>query len=269
MKAMALLLDHTRCIGCRGCQVSCKQWNGLPAEQTRFFGDQGYQNPRNLTDRTWTLITYHEIMTNGTLRWVFAKRQCMHCKTPSCVSACPVGAMYKTPEGPVLYDNKKCMGCRYCMLACPFQIPKFEWSKALPEIRKCTLCHDRIVNGMKPCCAAACPTGAIHFGEREEMIRTAERRIGKSPGRYDARIYGKEEVGGTSVLHLSPVPFEDVGFRTDLGNTPPSFYTERMMRLVPGVVIGLTLFLGGAYLFSKRIEKVRAMEEEKESSNEE
>ncbi len=266
MGEKSLLLDATRCIGCRSCQVSCKEWNRLPAERTRFFGGDGYQNPPDLTDRTWTLITYREVRRNGTLHWVFSKRQCMHCRTPSCVSVCPVGAMHKSEEGAVIYDEKKCIGCRYCMLACPFQVPKFEWSKTLPEIRKCTLCHDRIVNGLEPSCSAACPTGSIQFGERDKLIRTAELRISKNPERYFQHIYGKEEIGGTSILHLSPVPFEQVGFRTDLGNTPPSFYTGRALKLIPGVVVGLALFLGGAYLFTRRTERIRAMEEKNEDN---
>ncbi|MBU0765406.1 MAG: 4Fe-4S dicluster domain-containing protein, partial [Bacteroidetes bacterium] len=124
----AFLIDTTRCIGCRGCQVACKQWNELPAEKTEFFGGPGYQNPAHMSATTFTLINYHEVTENGELKdWVFRKDQCQHCLEPACASACLVGALHKTENGPVIWDSSKCIGCRYCMISCPFDVPKFEW----------------------------------------------------------------------------------------------------------------------------------------------
>jgi formate dehydrogenase iron-sulfur subunit len=253
MIAKAMLIDTVRCIGCRGCQVACKQWNGRKAEKTTFFGGPGYQNPADLSADTWTLITYNELPVRDRIDWVFGKKQCMHCLEPACASACPVAALEKLPEGPVVYHKHRCIGCRYCMLACPFEIPRFEYDSANPYITKCTMCADRIQAGGVPACSKVCPTGAVAFGEREASIREARRRISAAPSEYVPTIYGLEEAGGTSVLHISNVPFEKLGYRTDIPKEPVNKNTRIAMEAIPVVMLGLAVVLGGIYKLRTRI----------------
>ncbi len=244
MKSM--LIDSTRCIGCRACQVACKEWNSLPAEKTEFFGGPGYQNPARLSSKTWTLITFNNAKTeNNDYSWIFSKLQCFHCIEPACVSICPASALLKQENGAVVYDPGKCLGCRHCQLVCPFDIPCFDWNKKAPEIRKCNFCADRIEAGMEPACSKTCPTDAIVFGERDVVIRRAESRIAGSPGKYINHIYGRSEVGGTCVLHLSGVPFADLGFNTRLPDTPISERIKPAMESIPYAMSGLGVALGG------------------------
>src|SRR4030042_1560220 len=164
----AVLHDATKCIGCRACQVACKQWNDLPGDETTNRGT--YENPPQLNAHTFTKIRFNELENDGKFYWVFTKLQCMHCEHPACAEACLVGALRKTEDGPVIYDDRRCIGCRYCMVACPFSIPCFEWDKPTPWIRKCVFCADRLSAGWEPACVKTCPTGALRFGEREELI---------------------------------------------------------------------------------------------------
>jgi formate dehydrogenase iron-sulfur subunit len=172
------------------------------------------------------------------------RQMCRHCLHPTCVSVCPVGAFTKTPEGPVLYDASKCLGCRYCIQACPFQVPRYEWASLAPRVQKCRLCAERIRAGQQPACAEACPSGATKFGDRDALIREAHERIAASPGQYVDRVYGVHEVGGTSILYLSPVPFEKLGFRTQLTQQPLPELTESVLSKLPGVIS-----LGGVALY--------------------
>ena len=202
--AKSYLIDTTQCVGCRSCQVSCKQWNDLPAEQTKLqTNNLGLQNPVTLSAKTLTVVTYKEVADTkapGGLKYVFAKRQCMHCEDPACASACPSTAMRKSKEGPVTYDSSKCIGCRYCMLACPFGVPTAQWDTLAPKIRKCTMCSDRVAVGASPACAKACPAGAITWGEREQLLALAQKRITDNPKKYVPHIYGEHEAGGTGFL---------------------------------------------------------------------
>ena len=259
----AVLYDAAKCIGCRACQVACKQWNELPAVATTNRGT--YENPPQMSAYTFTKIRFTEIEDAGKFQWVFAKVQCMHCEHPACVEACIVGALQKTEDGPVVYDDRKCIGCRYCMVACPFGIPNFEWDKPLPWIRKCTFCADRQGGGLKPACVTTCPTGALKFGEREELITEARERIAAEPGKYVDHIYGEKEVGGTSWLYLSPIPFEKLGFPT-LGSEAVTVNVERAMGAVPPVLLGVAAVMSGIYWLSKRRDKMnqaKANDEEK------
>jgi len=252
----ALLIDTTRCVGCRGCQVACKQWNGLPGEETEFFGGAGYQNPRDLSSRTWTLLTYNEAQVGDHYDWVYGKLQCMHCEEPACAASCPTKAMEKLPEGPVVYHKDRCLGCRYCMLACPFQVIRFQWDSANPYVSKCTMCADRIVAGEEPACAKACPTDAIMLGEREDLLAEAHRRIEVNPRKYVHHVFGESEVGGTCVLHLSNVSFDILGYRSDLPEQSLNRWTEPAMRPIPYVVSGLSLLLGAvAWVVNRRQSK--------------
>jgi len=248
----AVLYDATKCIGCRACQVACKQWNELPAEVTTNRGT--YENPPKLSARTFTKIHFTEAEDNGKFHWVFAKLQCMHCEHPACVEACLVGALQKTADGPVTYDDNKCIGCRYCMVACPFGIPNFEWDKPLPWIRKCTFCADRQGGGLEPACVTTCPTGALKFGEREELIAEARGRIAATPDKYVDHIYGEKEVGGTSWLYLSPIPFEEMGFPT-LGFEPVTVDVERAMGAVPPALVSVAAIMSGIYWLIQRRQK--------------
>ena len=258
---IAVLCDTNRCIGCRGCQVACKQWNEndefIPIEENgvKSVNRGSYENPPQLSARTWTKIRFTELEYAGKFHWVFAKLQCMHCEHPACAEACIVGALQKTPEGPVIYDDGKCIGCRYCMVACPFGIPTFEWDKPLPWIRKCTFCADRQCAGLKPACVTTCPTGALKFGERDDLIAEARERIAATPGRYVDHIYGEKEVGGTSWLYLSPVPFEKLGFASH-SSEPVTVNAARAMGAVPPVLLGVAAAMTGIYWLTKRRQKL-------------
>ncbi len=251
----ALLIDSTRCVGCRGCQIACKEWNELPAEKTKFFAGKGYQNPRDLSPGTWTLITYNEVFVKGHFNWVFGKKQCFHCVDPACAAACPAHALHKTEAGPVIYDAYKCLGCRYCQLACPFLVPRFEWNKAIPEITKCTLCADRIQAGLEPACSKVCPTDAIVYGERDILVREAEDRIQANPRGYIHHIYGKDEAGGTCVMHISDVSFEDLGFQGNMPMHSVAALAEPAMGAIPFVMAGLGVGLGAiSWVVNRRIQ---------------
>ena len=155
----AMLIDTTRCIGCRACQVACKSWHDLPGERTVF--SETWSNPRYLDSNNYNRIIFREIeKAGGQVSWHFISRRCMHCNDPACVTACPVGALEKTPAGPVIYHDSVCIGCRYCMAACPFNIPKYQWDKAIPVVGKCIMCADRVKEGLPTAYASVCPTGA-------------------------------------------------------------------------------------------------------------
>lgn len=253
----AVLCDATKCIGCRACQVACKQWNELPAVATTNRGT--YENPPKLSAYTFTRIRFTEIADEGKFQWVFAKVQCMHCEHPACAAACIVGAFQKTESGPVVYDDRKCIGCRYCMVACPFSVPRYEWDKPLPLVQKCNMCADRVGAGGAPACAEACPTGATAFGERTELIREARARIVAEPVKYVNRVYGRDEVGGTSVLYLSTVPFERLGLQTDLDQKPLPLLTFRVLSKIPHLVALGSVALGGVWwITNRRAEVARA-----------
>jgi formate dehydrogenase iron-sulfur subunit len=249
----AMLIDLTRCIGCRSCQVACKQWNALPAEITQQTGT--YENPPRLSAQTWTRVQVREVEQDGKFVWSFAKRQCMHCQEPACAAACIVGALRKTPEGPVVYDDYKCIGCRYCTLACPFGVPTFEWDTAVPYIRKCTMCTDRLAEGMEMACAKACPTKAITFGERDVLLQDARARIQAQPHKYVDYVYGEKEVGGTSVLYISNASFDKLGFPS-LGPEPVPRYTEVAMAAVPPAIVVVSAAMAGVYWITRRRDRM-------------
>ncbi|MBN2238338.1 MAG: 4Fe-4S dicluster domain-containing protein [Dehalococcoidales bacterium] len=259
-----VLYDATKCIGCRACQVACKQWNELPAVNTANTGT--CENPPKMDAYTFTRINFTELEDNGKFQWVFNKLQCMHCEDPACVEACIVGALEKRSDGPVTYDKGKCIGCRYCQVACPFGIPNFEWDKPMPWIRKCTFCADRQEAGLKPACVTTCPTGALKFGERNDLIIEARERIAAAPGKYFDHIYGENEIGGTSWLYLSPVPFEKLGLPT-LDSEPVTVNVARAMGAVPPVLLGVAVAMSGIYWLTKRRQKLsRAKEADKEEA---
>jgi len=261
-----MLIDTTRCIGCRACQTACKSWNNLPGVKTTF--SETWSNPRYLSAADFTRIIFREdVHADGTVGWHFIKRQCMHCNDPACVSACPVGALQKLDSGPVVYDDSKCIGCRYCMMACPFQIPKFQWDSAVPYIRKCTFCADRQAVGLEPACSTTCPTGALLFGDRDKLLAEALNRIRQFPARYHNEVYGEKIAGGTAKLYLTAHSFEVLGlnhrgFRTDLGDTPQGVYGREWMGKVPLVALGVGGLTLGLYALNRRRAEVAAAEAE-------
>ena len=261
----AMLIDTTRCIGCRSCQVACKQWHELSAEKTLFFNGSGYQNPPNLSEDTYTLVTYTEIEDKDKISWTFVKRQCMHCDEPACVAACLVGALTKSPTGAVVYDKSRCIGCRYCLLACPWEIPKYQWRTPLPYVCKCDLCETRLIAGVLPACAKACPSGAIKFGNKTELLAEAGKRIKMHPDKYINHIYGEKEAGGTSVLYLSAVPFDKLGFPR-VPDYPRAFFSDRVMHVLPYWSLCLGIFLSGLYWHSERKTRVSETERKEPST---
>jgi formate dehydrogenase iron-sulfur subunit len=184
--------------------------------------------------------------SEGDGKTVHIKRQCLHCLHPACVSACTVGALRKTEAGPVVYDADKCIGCRYCQYACPFGIPTYEWSNPVGLIHKCQLCVARLAEGEEPACAVACPTGAIRFGKRKALLAQARAQIISNPDRYVDHIYGEHEVGGTSVLYLSAIPFAALGFPT-LGSEPIPRYAEQVMKGTPVIAASVAVLTSGLY----------------------
>jgi formate dehydrogenase iron-sulfur subunit len=247
-QSKGMLCDCTRCVGCGWCQRACKEANGLPGA-TLIPGDS--QAP--LSAENWTRIEFQETEQNGQMVRVFAKRQCMHCLHPACVSACPVGALHRLEDGAVVYDQSRCIGCRYCMMACPFGVPKFDWNETLPTIHKCFFCADRQAQGLEPACAAACPTGALTFGDRDALLAEAQARIQADPARYVDHIYGQNELGGTAWLYLSPIPFEQLGFPT-LKTKPVTTLSESVATYgTAGMAVGVAAVLAGIYSrFGKR-----------------
>ena len=265
-KNNAFLIDMTKCTGCRGCMVSCKQWNQLKAEETTFFTGEGYQNPPAMSEFTYTRIKFRDYQKNGQNEFAFYKEMCMHCNDAACVSVCPVGAFVKTEEGPVIYKEKTCIGCRFCMIACPFGVPTYEWSKAFPLVRKCTGCYSRVKEGLNPACVTACPT-AITYGPRDKMIKEAERRLAAYPDRYLQKVYGKDEAGGTCVIYLTALPFDELGFKPVTMRALPS-YTWQALRFVPGIFLTVGGTLSAISWFQHRKGKVKEAEEEKNTTGE-
>jgi formate dehydrogenase iron-sulfur subunit len=244
---VAMLYDATKCIGCRACQNACRDWNRTTIEPDPTGL---YDAPMELSGDTWTLIQFYD----GGSESSFVKHQCMHCLHPACASACPVHALQKTDEGPVTYDPKRCIGCRYCMVACPFGVPRFEWDEVFPKVAKCTFCNDRLAAGDGPNCAEACPTGALIWGRRGELLAEAKRRLTDKPDKYLNHIYGEHDGGGTSVLYLSHVPFGELGF-PELGpEAVPTLNDWLAPVILPSVFIGGAMALAGAYYLTSRKE---------------
>ncbi len=240
-----MLYDATKCVGCNACTNACREWNGTPVEKDPTGR---YDAPKELTAKTWTLVQLYKSESE----YSFVKRQCMHCIEPACVSACPVHALQKRDTGPVTYDPSRCIGCRYCMYACPFHVPRFEWDKVIPVIAKCTLCNDRLLSGKGgPRCAEYCPTGALIWGKRGNLLADAKGRIAATPERYHDHVYGEKEAGGTSVLYLAGVPYEKLGL-PNLGVEAIPALSEKVGNVtIPGILLGVPLALAAVRYVAK------------------
>jgi len=243
----AILVDIKRCIGCLSCETACKQLHGF-----------GTDPEPTLSDTAFTVVE-----TRGNK---FVRKICMHCEDPACASACPVGAISKSQLGPVLYNADKCMGCRYCMIACPYSVPRYQWTKLAPFVKKCDMCSDRIKTGGQPACVEACPAQASIFGNRDEMIAEAWNRI-RTDSSYVPRIYGLEEAGGTCVLFVSDVPFEKLGLKAaPTGNQPMPTLTASALGDSPKVVIMGGTILSALYWVTQRRREVALAEAEEKAT---
>ncbi len=247
---IGVLVDTTRCIGCRSCEIACSEEHDLYVPDVK--NDSALDHIRDTSEKQWTIVNRFETEKGE----VFVKKQCMHCWQPACTAACLTKAMNKTKEGPVTWDGDKCMGCRFCMVSCPFDIPKFEYHEWNPKIQKCNMCYERLQEGKKPACVEACPTDALMFGTKRELMEVARHRVYNHPDKYVHKIYGEHEVGGTGWLYLSAVPFEQIGFRTDLGTTPYPQYTKEFLFSVPLVLFGVPALLLGLNLLTDRKNKL-------------
>jgi Fe-S-cluster-containing dehydrogenase component len=247
-----ILVDTTLCAGCQECSAACAEAHDLPEPD---LDEIFITADRKTTTNNWTVIRGVETEDDE----VYIKTQCMHCAQPACASACPTKAMEKTEEGPVIWHADRCMGCRFCMISCPFDMPKFEFDSPVPKIQKCVMCWERLEEGEEPACTEACPEEAILFGKRRELIDEANTRIYQSPDEYVHHIYGEHEVGGTGYLYLANVPFEKLGFRTDLGTQS---YPELTTDFLYGVPFVLTLWPAMLIALNKATKKDSAEEEE-------
>lgn len=248
----AILIDVSRCQGCGNCQRCCNLENNL----------QCRDGETELGAETYTVIKECQPVPGETR---FVKRACMHCLEPGCVAACPVAALHKTPEGLVVADRSKCIGCRYCQYACPFSIPKFEWDNTLGVMRKCTGCIERIKEGEIPACCAGCPSGALKAGTRGELLKEAHARIAAHPGRYIDHVYGEFEAGGTSRLYLSDVPFEELGL-PKVDTLPVPHYATPIVTKTPTVALSVAAVSTATYAFLRRRERGHDQIEAEEES---
>lgn len=249
MSGMAILTDTTLCIGCGECVMACKRENAPEPERPRRW-----QIDDGLSARNWTSVVTREGNTH-------VRKQCRHCLEPACLSVCPVHAFSQTKEGGVIYDPKRCIGCRYCMMACPFGIPRYEWDKAVPYIKKCTFCAHRLVAGRQPACTEACPTHATIFGPRKELLQLAKKRLQEHPARYIRHIWGEEEVGGTRVLYISEMDLSFLHYGQPIGNKPFPALTKPAMQAVPFAFIGAGAAMAGLRWIVDRRNKLKKISE--------
>jgi Fe-S-cluster-containing dehydrogenase component len=240
---MAVLYDSTRCVGCQGCEEACAEANNLPAPED--YPELG--TIRKLDETRRTVINCYETSKGE----VYVKSQCMHCSQAACAAACLTKAMLKTKEGSVIWRGDKCMGCRYCMVSCPFDIPKFEYHSANPKIVKCTMCFERQEEGKLPACVENCPAEALVFGTREELIKEARHRICENSEQYHNHIYGEHEAGGTGFLYVSPVPFQELGFNTKIQNASYPELSKGFLYSVPSVFVLWPAILLGIHQATK------------------
>jgi formate dehydrogenase iron-sulfur subunit len=251
----AILTDVTLCIGCEQCVEKCKEINGLGEDLPWRWGSRD-----GLSATRWTTV----ITRPGDH---YVRKHCQHCIEPACVAACPVGALKKTREGPVVYDVSVCIGCRYCMNACPFGVPKYDWNQKAPAIQKCNFCYSRILERKKPGCVEVCPTQATIFGEREELIAEARHRIKTNPSRYIQKVWGENVVGGTCVLYISDIDLSFLGWKEDLGFHPLPRYTLGILTKMPSIFLGIGGIMAGIYWLHERKNKILIESDEAQPSS--
>ncbi|MDE5831520.1 MAG: 4Fe-4S dicluster domain-containing protein [Desulfovibrio sp.] len=267
--SFGVLHDTTRCIGCRRCEAACQAVNNLPMPEKPFTDLEVTNERRRVTAKAWTVVNKYEV--NG--QPFFRKLQCFHCNDPACAAACFTKCYTKLPDGAVVYDGSQCVGCRYCMVACPFNVPGFQYNLAWdPLVLKCTFCEPLLKQGKLPACVSACPVDAITFGRRSDLIRVARRRFDDHPGKYMNYIYGEHDAGGTAWMVLAPAAganpgpvdnpdtaskeFKQLGLDTHLGNQPMAELTYGALGAVPMIVAFWPVLFGGAYAITKRREAI-------------
>ena len=236
---MAVLFDVSKCNGCRACETTCRKWYKLPPEP----------EPTDLSPRSLTVVKSTQIEGNAGVNWLYSKWQCMHCVNPTCVTVCPTGALYKTEEGPVLYDEARCIGCEYCVTACPFHIPRFDWERER-MVKKCTFCVDRIENGLEPACVEICKQQALTFGERQTIIAKAKEAEAKG-----AYVYGVNEVGGTSWIYVSDVPFDELGFPAVGTESYPQHSLGIWLSQIATMGVGIPLIWGLSWCLRRKAQQ--------------
>jgi formate dehydrogenase iron-sulfur subunit len=234
MKQGGMLIDTTQCVGCYECESACAERWGNPKPD----------DVHELSAKKNTVVK--------TIDDVNVSMLCMHCKEPTCASVCPVGAIEKKGNGAVVYDVDKCIGCRYCLQACPFQIPRYEWESLNPKVTKCDFCYERTTQGKPPACVEACQAEARIFGERDELLKEAEKRIREKPSEYFPGVYGAKEAGGTSVLYLSAKPFHQIGLKTGLPEHGLPVLTWNVMSKIPNYVFWSGTLLAGVFWITNR-----------------
>ncbi|HBY96044.1 MAG TPA: formate dehydrogenase subunit beta [Chloroflexi bacterium] len=270
MAKIAMLIDLSKCMACRSCQAACKEWNDLQAETTTNRGT--YENPPDLSANTWTRITFREVAASEGVHWLFFKEQCLHCGEAPCVKVCPTAALKQNELGFVSFEEELCNGCAYCTSFCPFGIPRMNIVNRLTgaaTASKCTLCQDRVTAGMAPACVKACPTGALAFGSREEIIARAEERVqalqaGQSASRPNASLYGTNILGGLGVLYVLPEAPESYGLpRNPQVNLAFSSFWQDLLQPLGEVAIGATLVgLGINWVVSRRMARQKEAQDE-------
>lgn len=257
----AVLVDARRCIGCRGCQIACKVHNQLPGESTDV-SDTEFTNPLDFSAITWKVVHFKEIGNydgnqagTGGLMWRMLADNCKHCIDPGCVSVCPTGAMWKRSDGPVLYDQSRCLGCSYCTMACPQGIPNFD--ETINSIRKCTMCFDRIDQGLEPACVATCPTDALQYMTRDEAVKRVNEA--KAQGLF---TYGVDELGGSNYLFISDVPLTDFGLPDDELMAQKLFESDLLSRFAGVGLLVAGALVAASNVYQERIESIAATNRE-------
>ena len=257
--SMGVLVDLTRCIGCRSCEAACNKEQNLPAPDRPFDDksvfDETFHSGKQLRrpdENAYTVVNRYN--PEGSDKPIYRKVQCNHCNEPACLSSCFVNAYTKTKEGAVVYNNKVCVGCRNCMVACPFNIPGYSYSSAFdPIVKKCIFCHEtRLKNGLPPACVDICPQEALTFGHRRDLLKIGHQRIQTHPGRYVDHIYGEKELGGTSWMYLSSAPFDEVGFDTNVSTEPIINNVKDFLGTVPMVLAIWPAMFTGFHLLAKK-----------------
>jgi len=245
VRNLAILTDVTRCTGCEECVAACQRVNDLPAEKPWRWVRQ----IDDLSSARWTTI--RAVPEDDGTRYV--RRQCRHCLDPECASVCIVGALKKTPEGPVVYNRDICIGCRYCLIACPWEIPRYSWEDTVPYVQKCDFCYDRVITGRAPACVEACSTEATIFGDRDELLAEAHRRIAAEPGKYIDKVWGETEVGGTSVLYISDVDLNLTDLEEGISSEEPMPHrTTKILHKMPIAFVGMAAVMGGVHWAVRR-----------------
>lgn len=269
-EGMGVLVDLTRCIGCRTCEAACNKEQGLPEPDKPFddysvFDETHHGQKRRTSEKAYTVVNRYEV--EGYDKPIYRKFQCNHCNEPTCLTSCFVNAYTKTDEGAVIYNPKVCVGCRTCMIACPFYVPAYSYSSAVnPVVKKCIMCYDtRLKFGRPPACVEACPREVMTFGKRNDLIYFARQRIKLNPGKYVEHIYGEKEVGGTAWMYLSPVPFDKIGFDTTLPDQPILGNVKEFLTIVPMVLTIWPALFTGFHLLATRKD---AKKKEHESAQE-